>query len=185
MIRVTGGTFCGRKLKTVQGTGSRPTLGRVREATFNILGDTVVGSTFVDLFAGVGAMGIEALSRGAARAVFIETNGRCRNVLAENLAALGLEDCSLVVSADAVRWLDRTPVEGDILFADPPYASGLAARVLEIMGRSSAAGAECVIIQHGPREVLPEEAGNLIRTRSRSYGDTVLDVYRPMENDRA
>ncbi len=185
MIRVTGGTFCGRRLKTVRGAGSRPTLSRVREAAFNILGNVLADSTFLDLFAGVGTMGIEALSRGAAGAVFVETDGRCRRVLFENLSTLGLQDRAHVVAMDSIRWLQQVPFAADIVFADPPYNTGLASRVLEVLGKGGSGGVGCVMIQHGPGEVLPDRAGGLSRTRWRSYGDTVLDIYEPTDNDGA
>ncbi len=179
MIRITGGDCRGRRLKTVRGTRSRPTLSRVREAVFNILGDAVPDAVFLDLFAGTGAMGIEALSRGAARVVFVETNAVCRRILGENLSMLGLRERAEIVGMDAIRWAQRGLGGADIVFADPPYASESAARILEALGRSGADGAGYVIIQHGPRVTLPERAGGLVRVRCRTYGDTVLDVYEP------
>jgi 16S rRNA (guanine966-N2)-methyltransferase len=175
MIRITGGALRGRRLRTMRGTRSRPTLGRIREAVFDILGPSVAGKRFVDLFAGVGAMGIEALSRGAREAVFVEKDPACLRLLEANLEALGLGNFARVVRMDAREWLARNREPLETVFVDPPYASGEAARVLDALGR--AAGAERVVIQHGPREVLPEASGALRRLRSRSYGDSRIEVY--------
>ncbi|MCK4545855.1 MAG: 16S rRNA (guanine(966)-N(2))-methyltransferase RsmD [Candidatus Eisenbacteria sp.] len=179
MIRITGGTLRGRKLKTLDGSCSRPTLSRVREAIFNILGQTVRSVTFVDLFSGVGTMGIEALSRGAEAAIFVEHDARCASILSKNLETLGLGRRATVVIADVSDWVRGPSWDADIVFVDPPYGLGLADGTLELLGRSGDKRLDCVLVQHEPKLTLPQEAGILRQVRSGRYGDTVVDVYEP------
>src|SRR6266513_3379816 len=122
--RVTAGTSRGRLLKTPPGRSVRPTTSLVREALFNIIGDSIRGARVLDLFAGAGTLGLEALSRGAASATFVECDRACANIVAENLAATGFAQQGDVVSADAIGWLKARA--GDLatynlLLLDPPY----------------------------------------------------------------
>jgi 16S rRNA (guanine966-N2)-methyltransferase len=180
MIRVTGGRLRTRRLKTLGGTRSRPTLSKVREAVFNILGEGTRAAVFVDLFAGVGTMGIEALSRGAESAIFVERDARCASILEENLNTLGLASVAEVVVMDAVRWMERESWSGDIVFVDPPYESGLAETSLGILGERTGPEPGWIVVQHGPGLTLPEEAGTLGLVRHKEYGDTVVDFYQAM-----
>ena len=124
-MRITGGEFCGRALAVPRTDAIRPTQDRVRAALFNILSPVVAGSAFLDLFAGTGAVGIEALSRGALRATFVETDPRHVAALRSNLEKVGATDRADVVRADAYRWAANYSGEGFTLaFADPPYALG-------------------------------------------------------------
>src|SRR5437867_231202 len=137
-MRVIGGTDRGRRLAAPRGFSTRPTAGRVREALFDILGPAVAGMRVLDLFAGTGAIGIEALSRGAARAVFVERGRDALRALRANLAALHLSrDRARVVAGDAVATLPalgRSELPFDLVFLDPPYATTVA-RVLEALAR--------------------------------------------------
>jgi len=119
-MRVIGGTLRSRRLKMVSNGSLRPTSDRLRETLFNVLGAEVEGQVFVDAYAGSGAVGIEALSRGAARAIFIESNRKAAGVLRRNLRELGLEARSQVIERPATRSLAN--IEADILFLDPPYS---------------------------------------------------------------
>src|SRR5207244_6753033 len=126
--RVTAGSSRGRLLKTPPGRTTRPTTSLVREALFNIIGDSIRGARVIDLFAGAGTLGIEALSRGAAWATFVERDRTCANIVAENLAATGFAQQGDVVSADAIGWLRADG--GDlatynVLLVDPPYREGV------------------------------------------------------------
>src|SRR5579864_4606804 len=103
--RVTAGEKRGRRLKTPPGRATRPTTALVREALFNIIGDSIRGARVLDLFAGAGTLGIEALSRGAASATFVERDRRCATIVAENLAAIGFANHGDVASADVIEWL--------------------------------------------------------------------------------
>src|SRR2546422_6504978 len=118
-MRVIGGEFRSRRLKSIPGLATRPTSDRLRETLFDVLGAQVEGAVFLDAYAGTGAVGIEALSRGAARAVFIEKSKNAARVLRENLASLGVEGRALVVVAATLSSIAEQTV--DIVFLDPPY----------------------------------------------------------------
>ena len=177
MIRITGGDLRGRAVRTLRGVNSRPVLSRVREAVFNILGRDIEEVEFVDLFCGVGTVGIEALSRGARRAVFVERDVRCVRLLQRNLVDLGLENRARVVRGEALRWLGHGPGRFEVVFADPPYGSGLALETLRVLGAGPVLGGWGVV-QHGRRDELPAAAGRLERVRSRRYGETAVSFYR-------
>ena len=117
-MRVIGGEFRSRRLKTLPGRALRPTSDRLRETLFDVLGGEVAGKIFVDAYAGSGAVGIEALSRGAARAIFIERSRKAASVLRENLRSLGVESRSEVIERAAAGTLAQ--ILGDIVFLDPP-----------------------------------------------------------------
>ncbi len=121
-MRVVAGSARGRRLQAPSGRSTRPTSDRVREAVFNMLTsrDAVAGATVLDLFAGTGAMGIEALSRGASAATFVESDGGAVRAIEANLALTGLADGARVVRADALRWLEGAGAF-DLAFVDPPY----------------------------------------------------------------
>lgn len=184
MIRIVAGSLGGRRLRTPVGLHTRPTAERVRQALFNILGEIEAGCTVWDLYAGSGALGIEALSRGAGQAVFVDSDPAACRVLRQNLVTLGLSSRARVVEAALVRFLGGTsfPAEpADLIFADPPYASGELPRLLDWL---SAHAAECltrhgrVVIETDLRNVgdceVGAQRGVLICTDSRRYGDTVL-----------
>src|SRR5512134_3252614 len=124
-MRVTGGTGRGKRLKAPPGLGVRPTSDKVKQALFNILGQKVAGAAFLDLFAGAGGIGIEALSRGAGRVVFVDGSRRSLEVIRENIEQTGLGDRAEVVASRAEAYLRRTTERFDILFFDPPYAEEL------------------------------------------------------------
>lgn len=171
-MRVVAGSARGRRLTVPAGITTRPTADRVREATFNALGSlgVVEGATVLDLFAGSGAMGIEALSRGAAEATFVDRDPRAVAAVRANLDATGLADRATVVRADAGRWL---PGAGrfDLVVLDPPYATDDATWA-QLLGELDAD----VAVLESDREVsLPGGWGIL---RSRSYGDTVVVLAR-------
>jgi len=177
-MRVVAGLAGGRRLRAPAGRKVRPTSERVREALFNSLGSlgAVDGATVVDLFAGTGALGIEALSRGAVSATFVDADLQAIRVIKDNLRVTGLGDRARVVHADVFRFLaDGFPDPFDLAFADPPYAfddwptllGALRARVVAIEARSHVALAE------GWRPL-----------RSKRYGDTVVTLAR-FESDPA
>jgi 16S rRNA (guanine966-N2)-methyltransferase len=173
-VRVIGGEFRSRRLKSVRGVGTRPTPDRLREALFNVLALDVAGSFFLDAYAGTGAVGIEALSRGAKRAAFVEKNRAAVAVIRENLASLGLESRAEVYSGKILPVLER--VAADIAFLDPPYEMESEYEpALTALGRG---GSELVIVQHDRRRELSERYGKLERFRSLQQGDNVLSFYR-------
>jgi 16S rRNA (guanine966-N2)-methyltransferase len=177
-IRITGGSARSRFLRSQKGTDVRPTASRVREAIFNVLGARVADAAVLDLYAGVGTLGLEALSRGAARAVFVERAPRRAAVIRDNLEQLGLADRGRVVCADVVRYLER-PGPGapfDLAFVDPPYRTGAVARVLPLIFRADIiSDSGLVVVEHGTDEGLPEGPG-WTAGRTYTYGKTAITL---------
>jgi 16S rRNA (guanine966-N2)-methyltransferase len=174
-LRVTGGTLGGRRLRAA-GPGTRPTSDRVRVALFARLGD-LSGARVLDLYAGTGALGIEALSRGAHEAVFIERAAQSLAILRGNIASLELGAAARVVSGDAVRAihrLGRAPERFDLALLDPPYAAGEVGRALEaLVAAQILAPGALVVVESGRRHPVPGVEG-LARIDERRYGDTVI-----------
>lgn len=173
-MRVIAGTHRGRPLRAPVGSGTRPTSDRVREAIFDILQPLVdlEGARVLDLFAGSGAMGIEALSRGAGRAVFVESASAALDALHANLGALGLEDRAEVVRADATTWLAvpaRKATRFDLALCDPPYRFAAWEAVLDRLDADVAVLESDGPVEPGPRWEVP---------RSRRYGGTLVTVVR-------
>jgi 16S rRNA (guanine966-N2)-methyltransferase len=172
-VRVIAGEFRSRRLKTLPGQSLRPTPDRLREALFNVLAPRIEGVTFLDAYAGSGAVGIEALSRGAAHAIFIEKSFAATKIIRENLAALGIEDRATIAHSATVPALPR--YDADIYFLDPPYTAPDAYRSsLDVLsGRSSA----LVLAQHAKRFELAPAYGSLRRTRVLVQGDNAISFF--------
>jgi 16S rRNA (guanine966-N2)-methyltransferase len=184
-MRIIAGYLKGRRLKPPQAGGARPTSDRVREALFSILGDRTAGARFLDLYAGTGAVGIEALSRGARSATFIEPDRASLRVLRANLEACEMAGSARVVPTTAETFLQRVPLADaayDIIFADPPYHENGGPALLRsldqagIMTRDST-----VILEHFSKVTIPSEVGRLLRVRQYRYGDTALSVFSVRE----
>ena len=172
-MRVIGGEFRSRRLKSIPGRDTRPTPDRLRETLFDILGSRVEGAVFVDAYAGTGSVGIEALSRGAARAVFIERSKSAARVIRENLASLGIEDRALLMTASAASALQKC--EADIVFLDPPYTRETEyASTLGVLGERPPS---LVVVQHSVRFSPAESYSFLRKTRSMKQGDNALAFY--------
>ena len=179
-MRVIAGFLGGRRLKAPRGRDTRPTSDRVRESLFMAL-EPLQGQRVVDLFAGSGALGIEALSRGASRADFVERDATARRVLGENLEALGLEGAGRVWALDLPNGLERLRAvlaEADLVLADPPYGGGPARAVLVALGQEAVLrpGAR-VVLEHHAKDEVPPTSGRLARVRARRYGETVVSTY--------
>lgn len=179
-MRIIAGAFKGRRLAPVKGR-IRPTAAKVREAVFSILGPAVVGAKVLDLFAGTGALGIEALSRGAAAAVFVEDHPESLKVLRRNLADLGLADRTTVWPLPVTTALKQLAGQGEpfgLAFLDPPYGGGAAVAALTGLAAPNllAPGAR-VVVEHSRRESLPEACGALAQISVRRYGDTQVAFY--------
>jgi 16S rRNA (guanine966-N2)-methyltransferase len=175
-MRVIGGEFRSRVLRSLPGMETRPTPDRLRESLFNVLAPEIGGATFLDAYAGTGAVGIEALSRGAARAIFIENNRAATQIIRENLAALGLLRRAGVLSGRVLQYLSHRTA--DIVFLDPPYNLDKEySEALRILGD---APPPLAIVQHDVRRVLEEIYGGLRRTRILKQGDNRLSFYRPL-----
>jgi 16S rRNA (guanine966-N2)-methyltransferase len=173
-MRVIGGEFRSRRLKSLPGLETRPTPDRMRETLFNVLAIQITDCTFMDIYAGTGAVGIEALSRGARRCVFIEKSRGAVEVIRENLATLGLQSRAEIFTSKAATVLER--VHADIAFLDPPYEL---AKEYEIsMGALADSETPLVIVQHSSRFTPQDAYGDLRRYRSIKQGDNSLSFYK-------
>ena len=176
-MRVIAGEFRSRLLKSIPGEATRPTPDRLRETLFDILAPRIAGATFLDAYAGTGAVGIEALSRGASHAFFLERNRTALEAIGENLARLRLERRSTVVPGPVLLSLDRHPA--GIVFLDPPYD-----REREYPAAMETLGAMApglVIVQHSIRLEMAEAYGKLRRMRMVRQGDNALSFFAPVE----
>lgn len=181
-MRIVGGNLSGRVLRAPPGAATRPTSEKVREALFNILGNimgSLEGAHVLDLFAGSGGLGIEALSRGAAHATFVDAAKPALIAVRGNLKELGLEARSLVVSGDAVAHAARlVPAEPwRLVFVDPPYRSDLATRSVLAIDPAKLAPDAVIVIEHDRHNAPPEALGSLLRTDHRRYGDTMVSFF--------
>ncbi|MBL7183658.1 MAG: 16S rRNA (guanine(966)-N(2))-methyltransferase RsmD [Anaerolineae bacterium] len=179
-MRVIAGKAKGRKLRPVPGDVARPITDRVKESLFNILGGGVVDALFLDLFAGTGSVGIEALSRGARRAVFVERNRRAIETIKENLKTTGLAAQAEVVRADVFRFLAREPAQQfDLIYIAPPQYKGLWAETLLALDRRGfLTEGGLAIAQIYPKEYREMELKSLELVDQRKYGSTMLCFYR-------
>lgn len=173
-MRVIAGEYRSRRLKTLPGLETRPTPDRLREALFNVLAPRIAGTIFLDAYAGSGAVGIEALSRGARRAIFVEKNRGAIAVIRDNLATLGLDDRAEVYTGKVLPVIER--VKADIVFLDPPYEN--AAEYEAALTALAPADSTLVIVQHASRAALKEEYGGLRRYRVLEQGDNSLSFYQ-------
>lgn len=189
-MRVVTGEAKGRRLKAPKTMGTRPIIDRVKTALFDILSTEVEDARFLDLFGGTGSVGIEALSRGAAQATFIEMNYKVLKLLRENLTITGLADRAETLHSDAFKFLQAhvspSALNGertyDIVYVAPPQYQGMAARALELLDHSSLLAPEgLAIVQIHPKEragVAAVACQRLTLTDERRYGSTLLMFYR-------
>ena len=178
-MRIVAGLWKGRTLKSRTWDGLRPTSDRLRETLFNILGPAVRGARVLDGYAGTGAIGIEALSRGAAAVTFVERDPRAVKLIAANLAALGADAAAKPVIiraglADAVTRLVAQVF--DLIILDPPYAHGAAAEALDAAAALAGSGTR-LVVEHAARDAAPDAHAGLRRTRTVTAGDSALSFY--------
>lgn len=179
-MRITGGTFRGRTLQTPKSDAIRPTSDRVREALFNILANNpacpdLAGASVIDLFAGTGALGLEAISRGAAHAIFVDQSANARALIRANIEALGLEGHTRLMRRNATKLgpaLDRDRV--DFAFIDPPYSRGLGERVLTALSDGNWLKPGGLIVLEERTTTPPDLSAGFVCTGTRPYGDTTL-----------
>ncbi len=179
-MRIIGGTYRGHRLAAPKGA-TRPTTDRTREAVFNLLQSRtdLREARVLDLFAGSGALGLEALSRGAAEVTFVEKAGAALGVIRKNAAALGVADRCRIVRADALRWLERDAESRfDLVFADPPYALDGLARLPDLVRPHLAPGGLFVLEHGGAADFEAHPA----HETSRAYGQTVVSLFQPVES---
>ncbi len=180
-VRVIGGALRGRRLRVPGGLAVRPTSDRVREALFDLLGDRIVGATVLDVYAGSGAVGIEALSRGAAGAVLVESHREALDVIEENLALDPLLAGARVIASDVAPAVKRLAREGtlfSIVFMDPPYGPELE-RGLRLVSRAGLLAPDGIVIAEHEAHSIPRPTAGLVARLSRSYGRAALTIYDP------
>lgn len=200
-MRITGGSFKGKAISAGAASGVRPTAAKVRQALFNILGGTIEGAAFLDLYAGSGTVGAEALSRGAAKAVFVDSDSaniktlrtlqetfqktfqETRGAAPDAPDAPNAPDVKVrVIQSDAARALKQLASEGerfDIVFVDPPYGSSELELALPILGEAETlTGGAVVVVEHFYKKHTAESAGALRLRKRYRYGDTVLSLYK-------
>jgi 16S rRNA (guanine(966)-N(2))-methyltransferase RsmD len=181
-LKVTGGTARGIPLAEPRGVRLRPTSGRVREAIFNILAHEVEGARVLDLYAGTGALAIEALSRGASHATLVEAEPGAIQAILQSLARTGLAESATVLRGRLPGALRTLEGEFDLVFIDPPYADDTAGDTLRELG-ALLAPAGTVVYEHGSRYNPPERPGSLALQHRRVYGDTALALYARQETE--
>jgi 16S rRNA (guanine966-N2)-methyltransferase len=182
-LRIISGDLKGRKLQSVRGMATRPTSDRVREALFNILGAKPHGAQVLDLFAGTGALGIEALSRGASSAVFIDHSAHALSVVRKNL-----EHCNISASSHVIQWdiagnlncLKRLDHPFDLVFLDPPYHKQLVPIALtHLLTRQCLSERSMVVAEHEPGCSMEMAAAGWVLEQERRYGQTMLSFFTP------
>jgi 16S rRNA (guanine966-N2)-methyltransferase len=185
LIRIVGGSLRGRKIEVPE-RGVRPTSDRTREAIFDVLGPSVRGARVLDLYAGTGALGIEALSRGAREARFLEGSRAVAQALRRNLEALGLADRGRVIEADLGRggWPPGTEEPFDVVFLDPPYEGDAGARWLERLGARSWPDAGGLVVYERRKGAAAPEAAGLSVATERTYSETTVTFYRARSDVR-
>ena len=179
-MRILTGQFKGLSLKSPT-KDLRPTQDKVRKAIFDILGDYIVGANFLELFAGTGCVGIEALSCGAGFVLFVENEGSTIELLKDNLSRLKITNFDIKPGDAflAVEQLARINKKFDIIFVDPPYYEELAKKALQTLSSYDILlPSGIVIIQHYKKDVIPETTGSLEIFKTKKYGDNVLSFYR-------
>jgi 16S rRNA (guanine966-N2)-methyltransferase len=187
-MRITGGSVRGRRLATFKGADIRPTSDLVREAVFDLLGlRSLSRFRVLDLFAGTGSLGLEALSRGAARAVFIDHSRKAIEVIRKNLKLCGMEDSGFTLREDLAEGLPgRHPLLAerfDLVFLDPPYGKGLILPLVDELQREGLLGPVSVLVaQSEKRQDLPQTMGNLKTAKVRTYGSTRITILKKEEN---
>lgn len=179
MPKITGGNLGSRKLKSPKGMNVRPTPGRVKESLFSILQTRIEGARFLDLYAGTGAIGFEAASRGAEKVVSVEGHRDTADAIREAAEQFGVSDRVEVVAAPVDRALYRLEGEFDVVYADPPYADELPMQMFRLLlERNLLAPDALVIFEHSARTILPEIPGYR-SVREEVYGDVALAFFTP------
>ena len=180
-LKVIGGEKRGFHLGSPKGEVLRPTSNRVRKALFDILAGRIRESWFLDLFAGTGAVGIEALSRGASRCLFIEENPLAARVIQENVRKCGFEDSAEILKGrlpSALSLVEKRGISFDLVFVDPPYESPAGSSVLRELGAGKILKREsCVVVEHRRTRPPLNEPGSLTLMRTVDYGDTALSFF--------
>lgn len=180
-MRVIGGIYRGRRLRTIEGLAVRPTSDRLRETLFNILTPVIAGSRLLDLCAGSGAVGIEALSRRAEHATFVEISRRACSVIEDNIRSLDIKNEATIINREAIsalKWMTAEDKQFDIIFFDPPYASDLYEKVMKIVGSGDLlAEGGIMVVEYRAKTPPQSQYGKLQIYRQVKHGDSSLGFY--------
>ncbi len=179
-MRVITGTAKGRRLQTPQGRDVRPTTDKVKESVFSVIQFQIQGRVFLDLFAGSGQMGIEALSRGAEKAYLVDQSLKSLRVIEENVKITHMEEKAVVVRQEAQAFLLSSNEKFDIAYLDPPFDMGLISQVLPLLSEKMNKGG-AILCECGQDESLPREAGDFTLDRVYRYGKINVSLYRHRE----
>ncbi|MFZ5643329.1 MAG: 16S rRNA (guanine(966)-N(2))-methyltransferase RsmD [Bacillota bacterium] len=181
-MRIIAGSAKKRVLKVPAGWTGRPTADRVKESLFNILGNSVIGCNFLDLFAGTGNVGIEALSRGALKAVFVEKDRLAATAIRQNIKLTGFENNSKVIIKDvytSLAELKEMRETFNLVFLDPPYGKGFEIPVINTLVNLDLLASDGILVaESSKRETMPPEITNIKLIRQERYGDTMLSFYK-------
>ena len=178
-MRIISGKHRGKKLVTLEGMNvTRPTSDRVKESLFNILGNRIIDANILDMFAGSGALGLEAISRGAKQCVFIDSSIQAINIIKKNIALCKEENVSRVINSDYKLALEKiNNIKFDIVFIDPPYLKDIEVSALicvsKLLDRNG-----IVIVETDEKDDIPDEVENLLKYDSRKYGRTIISFYK-------
>ncbi len=183
-MRVITGTARGHKLLTPEGLDTRPTTDKVKEAVCSALQFDFPGAKVLDLFAGSGQMGIEALSRGASGAVFIDADPRALACIKQNVKACGFAERSAVLRSDAVSYLQRTTERFDIAFLDPPYRHDILPQILPLLAEKMQKTG-IIVCEHEPECKLSERILYFDLQKQKKYGKIIISIYRNLSEDEA
>ena len=175
-MRVIAGTARRLLLKTPDGLDTRPTADRIKETLFNMLMPYLPDAVFVDLFSGSGGIGIEALSRGARKAVFVDNAKGPLEIIRQNVQTAGFVKQASVIASDAESFLAHAAEKYDIIFLDPPYNMGYGEKLLPLLERPLAENG-IVLFEHSVSEPLPDEAGGLVKKKDYRYGRVIVTSY--------
>lgn len=178
-MRIITGEYRGRKLETPIGYDVRPTTDKVKEAIFNLLMNDTWDSVVVDLFAGTGNLGLEALSRGARRCYFCDNSRDSLRLIKTNIEKCKAQEKSIVLAGDYLKALSRIKEKVQVFLLDPPYKDGLYERCLKEIDTLDLLDEDGIIIaEHGVRDQVPEAVGNLVKVREKKYGKIAVSIYR-------
>ena len=179
-MRIIAGSARGRKLFSPEGMDVRPTTDKVKESLFNIIQFEIPGARVLDLFSGTGQLGLEALSRGAESAVFLDNSRRSLDAVRKNLLQTGLQEKAEVICADTVLYLRSCKKTFDIAYLDPPYQQGLLQKTLPLLPAvMSKSGV--IVCEHPTEEQLPQEIGSFALKKNYKYGKIMISVYSSKE----
>lgn len=181
-MRVITGTARGRRLITPEGLDTRPTTDKVKEAICSSLQFEFPGANVIDLFAGSGQMAIEALSRGAARATFIDADQRAINCIRQNVKNCGFADQATILKSDAISFLQRTTEHFDIAFLDPPYHHDILPQILPILAEKLQQNG-IIVCEHEPECKLSQRILHFDLQKQKKYGKIIISVYRNTDED--